>query len=120
MKTPKEIQQEVLRSAPEEQSQIETRFMCNDIPELMHAQLGITSEAGEFADAMKKFLIYGRPLDKLNLKEELGDLLWYIDLASRALGITIEELREQNIAKLKLRYPESFNEKDALERKDKC
>lgn len=86
---------------------------------LLHAQLGITSEAGEFADALKKHCIYGKPLDGNNIVEELGDLLWYISLACDSMEITMNEVMEMNVNKLKIRYPERFNEADAVERKDK-
>lgn len=86
---------------------------------LLHAQLGIASEAGEIADCLKKHLIYGQPLDMANLKEECGDLLWYINLLLKALGFDIEDAMIDNIAKLKLRYPNKFTEKAAAERADK-
>jgi NTP pyrophosphatase (non-canonical NTP hydrolase) len=53
---------------------------------LLHAQLGIASEAGELADAIKKEYAYEQSLDKENVEEELGDLLWYISLACCSIG----------------------------------
>ena len=43
--------------------------------DLMHAALGLSGEAGEFADAIKKHLVYGRELDRENAIEELGETL---------------------------------------------
>jgi NTP pyrophosphatase (non-canonical NTP hydrolase) len=83
---------------------------------LIHAGMGITTEAGEFMDALKKHTMYGRQIDTTNLKEELGDLMWYISLACDELGITLEEVMERNIAKLRKRYPEQFTEIDATNR----
>ena len=52
---------------------------------LTHAAFGLSSEIGEFNDALKKWLYYGQELDETNLAEELGDLLWYVALACNAL-----------------------------------
>ena len=83
---------------------------------LIHAALGLSSEVGEFCDPIKKFVYYGKPIDETNLKEELGDLLWYIAIAADALGTTIEQLQATNIAKLRARFPERFTEQDAIVR----
>src|SRR5271166_1924160 len=86
---------------------------------LIHAHLGISSEAGEIGDCLKKHFIYGQPLDTDNLIEECGDILWYVSLMVSACGSTLESCMEENIRKLKIRYPEKFTERDAKERKDK-
>lgn len=83
---------------------------------LVHALFGMSSESGEIADALKKFFIYGKPLDNTNVIEECGDLLWYISLALDAVGATMEEAMEKNIAKLKARYGDKFTQEKALNR----
>lgn len=83
---------------------------------LLHASIGLTTESGEFIDALKKYIFYGKPIDEVNLAEELGDLFWYIGLACDELGVDFESVWEKNIAKLKARYPEKFTEKAALNR----
>lgn len=83
---------------------------------LLHATMGLCTEVGEFTDAMKKFLFYGKPLDYPNLREELGDIEWYMALAHAALETTHEDTWRINIEKLKARYPEKFNEFLALNR----
>jgi NTP pyrophosphatase (non-canonical NTP hydrolase) len=83
---------------------------------LLHALLGINTENGELQDQLKKHLFYNKPLDLTNLKEELGDLLWYVALAMDELGFTFEDVWERNIEKLKARYGSAFNEKGALRR----
>lgn len=89
--------------------------------ELLHAAIGISTEAGEILDAFKKHLIYGKDLDLINVSEELGDITWYIAIMTRYLknltGATLEDdILELNIDKLKARYPEKFTEEDALNR----
>ena len=87
--------------------------------DLMHAALGIASEAGEFTTSVKANLIYGKPLDNENLKEELGDLLWFINLACDVLNMDMGEVMEANIQKLKRRYPEKYSDELAVTRLDK-
>lgn len=83
---------------------------------LLHAGIGLATEAGEFLDPLKKNLFYGKEIDLLNLREELGDLLWYVAVACEALGTNISLEMERNIHKLRTRYPEKFTEEQANER----
>lgn len=83
---------------------------------LMHAAFGLSTEAGEFLDAMKKHVFYGKELDRVNLREELGDLFWYIAIACDELDIEFEPIMERNIEKLKARYGEKFTEEKAEKR----
>lgn len=83
---------------------------------IMHAMLGLVSEVGELADALKKHLIYSKPLDLVNLVEEIGDQEWYKALLVDALGVGIEAAWEKNIAKLRARYPDKFTSERALNR----
>ena len=83
---------------------------------LLHAGMGLASEAGEFTDALKKYLFYGKPLDKANLVEELGDLRWFMEQAADALGVSMYEIEQANIRKLSVRYPEQFTEDKAVNR----
>lgn len=77
---------------------------------LIHAAMGMVTEAGEFVDMLKKHLFYGKPLDLVNLGEEIGDSLWYSALAVDILQTTLDEVMTVNIDKLKARYPEKFSE----------
>jgi NTP pyrophosphatase (non-canonical NTP hydrolase) len=83
---------------------------------LLHATLGLTTEASEFADPIKANIIYGKPLDIANLKEELGDMFWFLNIACDELGFTFEELQELNIKKLKARYGDKFSSDKAINR----
>ena len=67
---------------------------------LLHATLGIASEAGELVDAVKKYVFYGAELDEVNLVEEIGDLQWYIATMLDELEVTMNEVLEKNIRKL--------------------
>lgn len=88
--------------------------------DLIHAVFGVAGEAGELCDPVKKAMFYGKPLDVENIKEEAGDLLWYIaGPLCRALGVTLEELAAANVAKLRKRYPEKYSDAAAVARADK-
>jgi NTP pyrophosphatase (non-canonical NTP hydrolase) len=74
------------------------------------------TEVGEFADAIKKHVYYGKALDVVNAGEELGDVMWYWALACRSLGLDPEKILDANIAKLHARYPEKFTDELADKR----
>ena len=81
-----------------------------------HMIFGMLTEIGELADVYKKNLAYGRETDLYNVKEELGDLMWYVANFCKTNDFDIEKILESNINKLMSRYPEKFTQKDALER----
>lgn len=83
---------------------------------LLHAAIGLCTESGEIQDQLKKAIFYGKPLDRVNLAEELGDVFWYMAIMSDALGVSFAEIMEKNIAKLKARYGSKFTENAALNR----
>lgn len=96
-----------------------TRASQNDALRLLHSGLGLCTESGEFVDALKKHIFYGRPLDRNNLKEELGDIVYYIALAADELNVDLDKLLQSNILKLKSRYPEGYKHASALNRNTK-
>lgn len=77
--------------------------------DIMHAAMGMSTEAGEFLDAVKKTTFYGKAFDLVNAREELGDMLWYVSLAATALHISMEELMALNTKKLTARYGDAFS-----------
>jgi NTP pyrophosphatase (non-canonical NTP hydrolase) len=80
-----------------------------DVPRLMTAAFGISAEAGEFTEVIKKIFLQGKPYNYDNvfhLKRELGDICWYIAQACMALDSTFEEVLQMNYDKLSARYPE--------------
>lgn len=80
--------------------------------------LGLTGEAGEVSDIVKKFLGHGHELDAEVITKELGDVLWYIAVMSDALNITLEDIAQKNIDKLKARYPDGFSTERSINRED--
>ena len=80
-----------------------------DVPRLLTAALGLSAEAGEFTEVVKKVFLQGKPYNEENafhLKRELGDICWYLAQACMALDTTFDEILQMNYEKLSARYPE--------------
>ena len=80
-----------------------------DVPRLLTASLGMSAEAGEFTEVVKKIILQGKPYTEENvfhMKRELGDICWYIAQACMALDTNFREIMEMNYEKLSARYPE--------------
>lgn len=82
----------------------------------LHMVLGMQTEAAEIADVYKKTIAYKKPLDFVNIKEEIGDIMWYIANLCNMNGWDLREILDVNIAKLEARYPEKFTEENAINR----
>ena len=87
-----------------------------DLSRAMHGSIGLCTEVGELQDAIKKHLIYGKKLDKVNIIEECGDVLWYLALVLDSVGSDLTDAKERNIRKLSVRFPEKFTQDQALVR----
>jgi NTP pyrophosphatase (non-canonical NTP hydrolase) len=92
------------------------RISSPDTIRMLHAAMGLSTEAGEFIDMLKKHIFYGKKLDLVNAKEEIGDSMWYVGIAVDVLQTTLNEVMTVNIDKLKARYPEKFTEHHAENR----
>lgn len=108
--------QNVLRSESPVTNELRNRLQNEDTIRLLHAAMGMATEAGEFLDMLKKHIFYGKPMDFVNAKEEVGDQMWYAGLAIDVLKTTFNEVLTVNINKLKARYPEKFTEEAAINR----
>jgi NTP pyrophosphatase (non-canonical NTP hydrolase) len=74
---------------------------------LVYCILGLGSEAGEVQGKLKKIIrdknsVFTKA-DINELKKELGDNLWYISQSATELGLSLEEVAEANIEKLRSR-----------------
>ena len=78
---------------------------------LINSVMGLCGESGEAIDIVKKWLAQGHDLDKERLMKELGDIAWYLAEAATALDISLEDILQGNIDKLKKRYPQGFETK---------
>jgi NTP pyrophosphatase (non-canonical NTP hydrolase) len=82
----------------------------------VHMIFGMLTEIGELADIFKKNLAYKKEIDWINVKEEVGDLMWYTANFCKANEFDLEKILETNIDKLIARYPEKFTEEKANNR----
>jgi NTP pyrophosphatase (non-canonical NTP hydrolase) len=83
---------------------------------ILHSIIGLGGEVGELCTEFQRHTFYGKDVDLINLKEEYGDILWYVAEGLNALGISMEDVMKANIAKLKVRYPTKFTEDKAANR----
>jgi NTP pyrophosphatase (non-canonical NTP hydrolase) len=89
-------------------SELEALFDA-DVPRLITAAFGLSAEAGEFTEVVKKIILQGKPYTEDNvfhMKRELGDICWYLSQAFMALDTNFEEILQMNYEKLSARYPE--------------
>ncbi len=88
---------------------------------LLHAAVGITTEGGEFLDAVKKIWVYdqGTEQHRANMLEELGDLEFYLEAARQGLGVSRNTIIQLNVLKLEKRYPNGYTHALAAARLDK-
>jgi NTP pyrophosphatase (non-canonical NTP hydrolase) len=89
-------------------SETDTHGPDINVPLLLTAALGLAAETGEFCEIPKKMYFQGKPLNEENvfhMKRELGDIMWYWINACRALGLDPNDVIEENVNKLKSRYP---------------
>jgi NTP pyrophosphatase (non-canonical NTP hydrolase) len=94
--------------------------MNQETAHLLHMAVGISGEAGELLDAVKKAAVYCKDLDLEHVKEELGDLEFYMQGLRTTLGITRNEVLQKNQNKLYQRYfGKKFSNEHAQERRDK-
>ena len=83
--------------------------------QLFHGVIGLTGEVGELAAAVERWVYYSQNLDTTNVREEIGDCLWYLGQICRAIGYDLNSAMDDNIAKLHKRFPEKFTIDQAAE-----
>jgi len=85
-----------------------------------HMATGVSTEAGELLDAVKKYAVYQKEIDRENVIEELGDLEFYMEGIRQALDIERDDVLLHNYNKLNKRYHQGkYSDQQAQERKDK-
>ncbi|AXF39860.1 hypothetical protein BMBphi_gp012 [Bacillus phage vB_BthS_BMBphi] len=94
-----------------------------------NASLGLTGEAGEVADLIKKAIYHGRNFDERcptakaikvsDVKDELSDVLFYVSAMAQEFGFTLEDVARHNKEKLEKRYEKGFTVEESAKKKDK-
>jgi NTP pyrophosphatase (non-canonical NTP hydrolase) len=76
---------------------------------LVMGALGLSGEAGEVTDHVKKIVFQGHEIDRAALMNELGDVMWYVSYLLDTLDLEMDDVLAANIAKLQARYPDGFD-----------
>ncbi len=70
----------------------------------IYPTLGLAGEAGEVAEKIKKIIrdknSFVSPEDQQEINKELGDVLWYVAQIATELKLSLDDVAENNIAKL--------------------
>lgn len=74
--------------------------------------LGVIGEAGDVAGCIKKTVFHDND-QREGIRENLGDIMWYVAMICNFYGWKLEDVLDENIKKLKKRFPQGFTEKDA-------
>src|SRR5215207_189316 len=86
----------------------QTALYPRRLSNLEYPTLGLAGEAGEVANIVKKIQRdHGGIINdeiRTKLKDELGDVLWYISACADELGLTLQEIAEYNVEKLAARH----------------
>jgi NTP pyrophosphatase (non-canonical NTP hydrolase) len=85
---------------------------------ILNGVMGLAGESGECIDLMKKHLFQGHELNREKLKDELGDVLWYIAVCADGLGLDLDAIAQHNVDKLKKRYPSGFDADRSINREE--
>lgn len=111
--TGNEYQQLAMRTNDKKNTLRLTEAMYNNravsVAQLLNGVLGLTGEAGEVSDLVKKGVFHEKGINLEHLKKELGDCAWYLAMICDACGFTLDDVMQTNIDKLRARYPEGFD-----------
>lgn len=89
-----------------------------DVGGVLNGCLGLSGEAGETLDMIKKWVFHEKELDVEHFKKELGDVMWYMAMICHSMGFDLDEILQMNIEKLRARYPQGFDVARANNRKE--
>lgn len=76
---------------------------------LLWNAIGVAGEAGEVAELAKKQIFHRHGIDREKWKKELGDVLWYVSACATKLDLTLEEIMQHNVEKLRARFPDGYS-----------
>ena len=88
-----------------------------DLGGILNGCLGLAGEAGEFNDIIKKWIFHENHMDEQHARKEMGDVLWYVAMICQSFGWNMDDIMQQNIDKLKARYPDGFDAELSAHRK---
>lgn len=77
--------------------------------DLTNWSLGLSGEAGEVADTVKKIVFHDHDFDLVELAHEIGDSIWYAAALCNTIGLDLDVVMQMNMKKLTRRYPDGFD-----------
>lgn len=89
-----------------------TNFEAN----ILNVAMGIVGESGELADLLKKMVFHRHSFDTGKVREEIGDVLWYLSALCTLWNVNLGDVMRENVEKLRRRYPNGFSQKDSVNR----
>lgn len=95
------------------------RVQCDfhiDVDRVLCSVLGVSGEAGELANKVKKLVYHAHYFEQPKIREEIGDVLWYLAELCTAFNWSLEQVARDNICKLAKRYPDGFTVEDSINR----
>ena len=111
-----QLTKDATRTEPGDYAPACSRLQDQRTVRLLHAAMGMATEAGEFLDQLKRHIFYGKPIDTTNIVEEIGDSTWYERIGLNAIDVELLEAIQLNVKKLKARFPDKFTEDAAVNR----
>jgi NTP pyrophosphatase (non-canonical NTP hydrolase) len=79
---------------------------------ILHAVVGLSGEAGEVLDVVKKVLFTGKKYNQDDLVKELGDVEFYLQAVRNAIRVSRDDILNANVEKLSKRHPDGFSKSD--------
>jgi len=70
----------------------------------------LVEESGEILGLVRKHVFQSHPLARDRLQTELGDALWCLAITAQSAGMSLEQIAASNVAKLRARYPDGYND----------
>jgi hypothetical protein len=109
---------DALRTEPSAEQYGAARERLRDLQmmRLLHVGIGLATEACEILGQLKKYIYYGKTLDHAKLVSDLGDSSWYERIGCAAEGVSLDEMIARNVAELRVRFPDAFDESKAVNR----
>lgn len=103
----------------QEETKRTLNHQSSDKDRLGELGMGLSGEVGELVNIIKKKIYHQHNIDLKDIKEEIGDILWYLSNIANEYKIDLTEVMQENIDKLQKRYPKGYTKKDSISRKDK-
>lgn len=92
--------------------------MAQDDLMVIWTVFGLAGETGELVEVVKKGIFHRHGLDLQKVRKEVGDCLWYLAAICSRLDIDMSDIMQENIDKLRIRYPNGFSSQDSVRRVD--